>query len=102
MHVPSSIPFVLSKIWPGHASIMKNWLWGDNSVNIQDRIMVFGTLPFPSLLSIYKPSFISIQFVQDIAQTGIPYEKWLWGDNSINRQGRIVPLLPSIYKPSFT
>jgi len=38
----------------------KKWLWADNSVNIQDR---FGSLSFPSLLSIYKPSFISISFV---------------------------------------
>jgi len=29
--VSKSIPFVLSKIWLGQASIMKNkWLWGDN------------------------------------------------------------------------
>jgi len=56
---------------------MKKWLWGDNSVNIQDKIMVFGALPFPSLLSIYKPSFISISLVlsKDIARTGIHYEK---------------------------
>jgi len=26
--------------WPGQASIMKKWLWGDNSINIQGRIMV--------------------------------------------------------------
>ena len=33
---------------------------GDNSINIQGRIMV---LPFHSLSSIYKPSFISIPFI---------------------------------------
>ena len=43
MYVPRllSIRFVLSKIWPGQATVMKNkWLWGDNSVNIPGRIMV--------------------------------------------------------------
>jgi len=43
MYVPSliSIPFVRSKIWPGQSTIMKNkWLRGDNSVNIQGKIMV--------------------------------------------------------------
>jgi len=32
MYVPSliSIPFVLSKIWPGKPIIMKIWLKGDN------------------------------------------------------------------------
>jgi len=59
MYVSSliSIPFVLSKIWPGQATIMKNkWLRGDNSINIQVMIMVLGHCP--SLPSIYKPSFI--------------------------------------------
>ena len=26
---------------------MKKWLWGDNSINIQGRIMVLGFCPFP-------------------------------------------------------
>jgi len=34
-----SIPYVLSRIWPGQATIMKKWLWGDKSINIQGRIM---------------------------------------------------------------
>ena len=41
IYIPSfiSIP-VLSKIWPRQASIMeKKWLRGDNSINIQGRIM---------------------------------------------------------------
>ena len=52
MYVPSLIPFVLSKIWPGHASIVKQWLWVDNSVNLQDKIIVVVALPF-SLNAIY-------------------------------------------------
>ena len=54
MYVPSliSIPFVLSKIWPEQATNMKiKWLWVDNSVNIQGRILV----SFQSLL--YFPRY---------------------------------------------
>ena len=40
---------------------MKTWLRGNNSVNIQGRIMAL--VPFLSLLSIYKPSFFPIPFV---------------------------------------
>ena len=41
-----SIPFVLSMIWPGHTSFMtKTRLRGDNSINIQGRIMVLGFCP---------------------------------------------------------
>jgi len=91
LYTPSfiSIPFLLYKIWAGQATIMKTWLRGNNSVNIQGRIMVL--VPFLSLLSIYKPSFIPIPFVlsiKDMARTGNNYEKWLWGDNSINILGR--------------
>ena len=87
LYTPSfiSIPFLLYKIWAGQATIMKTWLRGNNSVNIQGRIMAL--VPFLSLLSIYKPSFIPIPFVlsiKDMARTGNNYEKWLWGDNSIN------------------
>jgi len=32
---------------------------------------------------------------QDMAQTGILYEKWLWGDNTINIQGRTMVLVHS-------
>jgi len=36
MYVPSliSIPLVLSRIWPGQATIMKKWLTGDYSIII--------------------------------------------------------------------
>ena len=41
-----SIPFVLSKICPRQPSIMPNtMLRGDNSINIQARIMVLGFCP---------------------------------------------------------
>ena len=54
-----SIPFVLSKIWPGQAYIMKNkWLWGDNSVNKQGMIMVLGFYSSPHChLSVHQVSF---------------------------------------------
>ena len=54
MYVPSLIlvHFVLSKIWPGQASIMNKWLWVDNFVNIQDKIIVVVAIPF-SLNAIY-------------------------------------------------
>ena len=42
----------------GEAIIIKKWLRGDNSTHKQDRIMVCGACPFPSLPSIYIPSFI--------------------------------------------
>ena len=43
-----SLKYVLSKIWPGQASIMKNkWLRGDNSIHIQGRIMVIVLFPSP-------------------------------------------------------
>jgi len=64
MYVPSliSISFVLSKIWPRQESIMKNkWLivtGGDNTVNIQGRIMVLVHCPSPDChLSINKVPF---------------------------------------------
>ena len=104
MYVPSlvSILFVLPKIWPGQASVMKKWLWGDNSENIQARIIDFCALPFHSLLSIYKPSFISISLVLSKIwprQESIIKNKWLWGDNSVNIQGRSMVLVhcPSSY-----
>jgi len=65
MYVPSliSIPFVLSKI--GQASIMKKkWLWGDNSVNMQDRFIVVVHCPFPHCyLSINQVSYLSLWYV---------------------------------------
>ena len=72
---------------------MKNkWLRGDNSVNIQGRIMVRVHCPSSYFhLSINQVSFQS-RTLQDMAWTGIQYEKWLRGDNSINIQGRIIVL----------
>jgi len=86
---------------------MKKWLMGDNSVIYRVMVLVH----FLSLPYIYKPSFISIPFVLSKIwhrQASIMKNKRLWGDNSINMQGRIMVLgfspslsLPSIYKPSF-
>jgi len=120
------VPFILSKIWLGQASIMKNkWLrgdnsvyiqgrlWGDNYVNIQDRIIILvRALPFPSLLSICKPSFIKIPRVLSKiwpGQASIMKNKWLRGDNTVNIQGRIMVIMhcpsshchPSINQVSF-
>jgi len=37
--------------------VINKWLWGDNPIKIQDRIMILvHLLPFLSLSSIYKPS----------------------------------------------
>jgi len=60
---------------------MKNkWLWADNFKYTE---VDYGScvLPFLSLSSIYKPSFISISL---LLYKIIHYEKWLRGDNSIN------------------
>jgi len=38
----------------------KKWLWGDNSVNIQGRVLVHCN-SFLSLPSIYKPSLFKSQ-----------------------------------------
>jgi len=48
----------LTKILPGQATVMKKWLRGDNSINIQGRIVVHGHCP-----SIYIPSFIEMPTV---------------------------------------
>jgi len=41
----------------------KKWLWGDNSVNIQDRIIVLVYCPFPHCyLSINQVSFRSLWY----------------------------------------
>ena len=49
MYLPRfiSIPFVLSEVWPRQAFIMKKLLQGNNSINIQGRIMVLGDCPSP-------------------------------------------------------
>ena len=65
MYVPSftSIPLVLSKIWPGQATIMKKWLRGDNLVNIQGRMMVLVHCPSShSCLSINQVLYQSILY----------------------------------------
>ena len=85
-------PFVLFKIWPAQSSIMKNkCLWGDSSVNIQGRIMVLVHCPSPHChLSINQVSIQSLLYFPRYRRTGNHYEKWLRGDNSINKQGRIM------------
>ena len=40
-----SIRFVLFRIWPRKATIMRNWLRRDNSINIQGWIMVLVHCP---------------------------------------------------------
>ena len=73
----------------------KNWLWGDNSINIQGRIMVLEHCPSSHChLSINQVSFNPCCTLQDLARTSNHYERknWLWGDNSINIQGRIMVL----------
>ena len=58
-----SIPFVLSKIWPGQASIIKNkWLRGDNC-KYTEKDYGSCALPFLIMTSIYIPTFIAIPFV---------------------------------------
>ena len=68
---------------------------GDNSVNIQGRIMICVHSTSSHCPSIYKPSFISIPFLLNkiwLRQASIMKSKWLQGDNSINIQGRIMVL----------
>jgi len=71
MYVPSLIliSFVLSKIWPGKASIIEKeivkWLWGDNSINIQGRIMAIVHCPsFHCHLSLNQVSSQSLLYFQ--------------------------------------
>ena len=68
-----SIPFVLSKIWPRHTSIMKKkWLWGDNTVNIQGMIMVIVHGPSSHwILSINQVSFQSLVYFPRYGQATI-------------------------------
>ena len=73
-------------------SLWKNkWLSGDNSVNTQGRIMVLVHCPSSYChLSVNQVPLHLFYTFQDTALTGNNYEKWLWGDNSINIQGRIM------------
>ena len=94
-----SIPFILSKIWPEHTSFflfLKKWLRGDNTVNIQGRIMVLvHSNHFLTLKSIYKPSFILFPFVLSKVwpgQASIMTNTKLREDNSISIQRRSMVL----------
>ena len=57
-------------------------LRGNNSVNIQGRIMVL--VHCPSTHCHLSINHVSFRAFQDMARTGINYEKWLWGDNTVN------------------
>ena len=87
MYVPSliSIPFVYYKKYKVKGKLLCKYTGKD-----------YGScaLPFYSLPSIYKPSFILIPLVpsKDMARTGNNYEKWLRGDNTVNIQGKIMVL----------
>ena len=99
MYAPSliSIPFVLFKIWHDMHLLWKNG-YGEITMSIYMIGLSFCALSFPSLLSIYKPSFDHFDLFgtfKDMAWTGIHYEKWLRGDNSINTKGRIMVLVHS-------
>ena len=87
-----SIPYVLFKIWPGHTSIMKKRLQGDNSINIQGRIMVLEhSTSSHCHLSISQVSFQSLMYFPRYGPDTHPiWKKRLQGDNSINIQGRIM------------
>ena len=92
MYVPSliSIPFVLSKIWPGQTSIMKKWLWGDNSVNIQGRIIDFGFCPSPHChLSIKCHLNANRSYLPDNVLDGGRTDRQ-WGDYMLPPLGSII------------
>ena len=55
----------------------KTWLMGDNSAIYRAGLLFFN-------------SFCTFQ---DMAQTGIHYIKWLWGNNTVHIQGRIMVLV---------
>ena len=72
---------------------MKTWLWGDNSISIQGRIIVLAySLPSHSYLTLNQVHFNPFCTFKDIwpGQASIMKNKWLWGDNSVNIQSRIV------------
>ena len=106
MYVPSliSMHFVLSKIWLGPATIMKNeWLRGNNYLNIQCRIMIIVHCTSSNChLSINQVSFQSSLYFPRYGRCRHPYKtKWLSRDKSVNIQSRIMVSLNAIYKPSF-
>ena len=72
----------------------KKWLRGDNSINIQGRIMVLVHCPSPHChLSINQVSLQSnLYFPRYGLDRHAWWKKWLRGDNSINIQGRIMVL----------
>ena len=93
--VPFQSPKYFPRYGPDKHPLWKNkWLWGDNTVNIQGRIMVLVHCPSSHWhLSIKQVSFQSLKYFQDMARTGNNYEKLLRGDNTVNIQGRIMIIL---------
>ena len=77
-------PFVLSKIWPRHTSIMTNTkLRGDNSINIHGMIIAIGFRPsFHCHLSINQVLFQSMlyfpKYGPDRQHLWKMYRVWLW------------------------
>jgi len=61
----------------GHIAIRdQKWLWGDNSANIQEWIIVLVYCPFPHCyLSINQLSLKSLLYFPLYGLTGIHYEK---------------------------
>ena len=87
-----SIPFVLSKIWPGQTSIMKKkWLRRDNTVNIQGRIMVLmHSTSSPCHLSINQVSFQSLSVFLSLPSTGIYIQKCTKTDLNGNSSFKVI------------
>jgi len=81
IYVCTKFNFDLFGTFQDMTSIMKNtWLWGDNSVNIQGRIMVLVHFPSYLLTFIYlltKFHFNPFSTLKDMVWTCIRYEKWL-------------------------
>ena len=73
-----------------HPLRRKKMVTGDNTVNIQGRVMVLvHSTSSHCNLSITKFHFNPFCTFQDMTQTGNNYEKWLRGDNTVNMQGRL-------------
>ena len=76
---PSSIaiPLVLFKIWPGQATLMKKWLRGDNSINIQVGSMVLeSALPCIVIYLYTKFDLNATSSFKVICQTKYPKDRW--------------------------
>ena len=50
-------------------------------------------LPFINIYACTKLNFNPFSTFQDMASRATMMEKWLWGDNSINIQGRVMVLV---------